>query len=145
MVAVPPRSTVTEEMFVRLASCTVKVACGLVATHGVAGLPSTAATGSSPGTYELAVTGWQRATSLVCWRSGRRVGNVTLCFVRTVTVPDGVCTGIAGPAVRVTLVDFGPIATVNVRLCHWRLFRVTPDSCGERLGSSWIVDGVNRR
>ena len=41
--------TVTVLMVLVLARCTVSVACGLVGTHGVAGLPSTAATARCPG------------------------------------------------------------------------------------------------
>src|SRR5579859_2037984 len=131
-------------MFVFLASCTVSVACGPVASHGVAALPSTAATGSSPGTNELAVTCCQRARSLVGWRSGRRVAIVTLCPGATVTSPAGVWTGSAEPEVSCTWVDRGPIVTVNTRPCHWRLWSVIPCSCGDRLGSSLIAFGVNR-
>src|SRR2546421_781792 len=100
-------------MLVFLASWTVSVACGPVASHGVAVLPSTAATGSSPGTNELAVTCWQRARSLVGWRSGRRVAIVVLCPGVTVASPPGPWTGSAGPEVRLTRVDRGPIVTVN--------------------------------
>jgi hypothetical protein len=62
----------------------------------------------------------------VAWRSGRRVAIVTLRPGETVTDPDGVSTGIAEPDLRRTVVEFGPIATVNVRPCQCRLFKVTP-------------------
>jgi hypothetical protein len=96
--------TVTELMVAGLASCTVSVAVGLVAIHGVAVLPSTAATGSLPGTLELDVTVWQRARSPVDCRSGRRVGMVAGCPGATVIDPEGVCTGSADPELRVTCV-----------------------------------------
>ena len=82
----------------------VSVAGTAAACQSVAGLPSTAANGGAPGCELVAAGAWQRTTSVVESRSGRRVGSDTLPPVGIVCVPDGVFTGSGEPLLSVTFV-----------------------------------------
>src|SRR5204863_358489 len=82
-----------------LPPCTgaVSVAGTEAGCQSVAGLPSTAASGSAPTWELLADAGWQRTMSGVGVRSGRRVDMVRVPPLETVLVPDGPLTVIDAP------------------------------------------------
>src|SRR6478609_4812674 len=95
------------------ATGTVRVAGTTRGCQSVAGLPSTAASGSAPEAALLARAAWQRTTSDVGARSGRRVRNVSGVPGLSVSVVPRTLIGMAFPLSRVTVVVVAPMVTVK--------------------------------